>query len=150
MQLTPKESALLQDLKSQEKLCVDKYARHADDAQDPQLKSLFSQIAQAERQHLESLVQIEDGTIPRFNSVTFGQPSFTAAYGAGDNAQKQSDRHLCADVLAGEKQISRLYNTCVFEFQDELLRKALGHIQSEEQSHGKMIYDYMKANSMYA
>jgi hypothetical protein len=37
----------------------------------------------------------------------------------------------------------------VFEFRDENIRKALNHIQSEEQGHGKMIFDYMAANHMY-
>ena len=27
---------------------------------------------------------------------------------------------------------------------------SINHIQKEEQNHGKMIYDYMKANSMYS
>ena len=27
---------------------------------------------------------------------------------------------------------------------------SLGHIQSEEQEHGKMIYDYMSTNHMYS
>ena len=32
---------------------------------------------------------------------------------------------------------------------DENVRNILNHIQKEEQNHGKMIYDYMKANNMY-
>jgi hypothetical protein len=56
---------------------------------------------------------------------------------------------LCSDVLSAEKHVSSLYDTCIFEFSDEKCRQALNHIQGEEQQHGKMIYDYMKANSMY-
>ena len=45
MQWNQKESALLKDLKGQEQLCANKYSRHADAANDPQLKQLFSQLA---------------------------------------------------------------------------------------------------------
>lgn len=150
VQLTQKESDLLKDLKSQEKLCADKYTKHASCAHDTQLKKLFSQIAQVEQQHLDSITQIESGAIPRFNSISFGQPSFTATYGAGENTEKQDDCYLCSDVLAGEKHVSQMYDTCIFELKEETLRKALNHIQKEEQSNGKMIYDYMQTNSMYS
>ena len=50
MQPTQKEAGLLKDLKDQEQLCVDKYRRHAANANDPQLKNLFEQLAQAEQQ----------------------------------------------------------------------------------------------------
>ena len=49
-----------------------------------------------------------------------------------------------------EKHASHLYDTCVFEFTQESLRKVLNTIQSEEQGHGKAIYDYMSANAMYS
>ncbi len=54
------------------------------------------------------------------------------------------------DVLATEKHASHLYDTCIFEFNDENARNALNHIQKEEQEHGKMIYDYMSVNGMYS
>lgn len=151
MQLTQKETDLLKDLKSQEKLCVDKYTKHATEATDPQLKKLFSQIAQTERQHMDTIAQIEKGTAPQMNSgASLGQSSFTAAYKSGESTEKQNDCYLCSDVLAGEKHVSQLYDTCIFEFKDEAIRKALNHIQEEEQNHGKMIYDYMQVNGMYS
>ena len=137
MQWNQKERDLLKDLKGQEQLCVDKYMRHAENACDPQLKKLFSQLAQQEAQHLQTINQMESGT------------SFTAAY-SGDCKEKQNDCFLCSDVLAGEKHVSGLYDTCVFEFRDNQARNVLNHIQKEEQEHGKQIYDYMMANGMYA
>ena len=41
MQLNQKETSLLQDLKKQEEVCVEKYGRYSNDANDAQLKSLF-------------------------------------------------------------------------------------------------------------
>ena len=49
-----------------------------------------------------------------------------------------------------EKHASHLYDTCVFEFAQQPLRDVLNHIQTEEQGHGKAIYDYMSTNSMYS
>ncbi|MFQ7010601.1 MAG: spore coat protein [Oscillospiraceae bacterium] len=57
---------------------------------------------------------------------------------------------MCTDVLAMEKHASHLYDTCVFEFDDANARSVLNDIQKQEQHHGKVIYDYMNTNAMYA
>lgn len=149
-QLTPKETQLLKELKGQEQLCIQKYTKGAACAVDGQLKGLFSRIAQIEQQHFDTLTQMENGTAPQ-PAQGGGQalPSFTETYGMTDTPDKQNDCYLCTDALTTEKHASGLYDTCVFEFVDENNRKILNHIQAEEQSHGKMIYDYMKANHMY-
>jgi rubrerythrin len=145
-----KESGLLKDLKGQEQLCVDKYMRHAEKAHDPQLKNLFSYLAQQEAQHLRTVTEMEQGTVPQMNGGSSqGKPSFTAAYST-ETREKQDDCFLCSDVLAGEKHVSGLYDTCVFEFRNNQARSVLNHIQKEEQEHGKLIYDYMLANNMYS
>ena len=152
MQLTQKETALLTDLKGQEKLCVEKYTKYASYALDPQLKELFTSIANVEQQHLNSVSAIEQGTTPQSESGS-GQginSTFTSHYGMGDTPDKQSDCYLCSDLLADEKHVSSLYNTCIFEFKDTNIRDTLNHIQKEEQQHGKAIYDYMSANNMYS
>ena len=59
MQLSQKETDLLKDMKDQEMLCVEKYTKHSQSAIDPQLKNLFSQFAQTEREHYDMLVQME-------------------------------------------------------------------------------------------
>lgn len=150
MQLTQKETDLLKDLKDQEKLCVHKYTKHSSCAVDGQLKNLFTQIAQTEQQHLKTIEQIESGTVPQPGGGAQSQPSFTPFYTMSETQDKQSDCYLCTDVLATEKHASHVYDTCIFEFKDENIRTVLNHIQKEEQGHGKMIYDYMQANSMYS
>lgn len=153
MQLSQKESSLLKDLKSQEKLCVEKYTKYASNALDAQLKELFTAIANTEQQHLNTLTQIENGETPSTQSVGSSQSinsSFTETYGMGDTPDKQADCYLCSDLLADEKHVSSLYNTSVFEFSNQTLRDTLNHIQKEEQQHGKAIYDYMTANNMYS
>ena len=150
MKLTQKETGLLKDLRGQEKLCTEKYTRYASHAADPQLKNLFSQIAQTEQGHFDTLTQIESGSVPAPGGGSESQPSFTAAYGAENTQAKQADCYLCTDALSTEKHASSLYDTSIFEFSDEKLRGVLNHIQKEEQGHGKMLYDYMSANGMYA
>lgn len=152
MQLSQKETSLLQDLKSQEKLCVDKYTKYASTALDPQLKELFTSIANVEQQHLNTISQMESGNVSSQNSGSSQsiKSSFAPNYGMGDTPDKQADCYLCSDLLADEKHVSALYNTCIFEFKDQLIRDTLNHIQKEEQEHGKAIYDYMTANNMYS
>ncbi len=151
MNLTQKEISLLKDLKDEEKLCIDKYTRHASCAKDPQLKTLFTDIAQKEQGHLNTLDQICTGNCPT-PPTSEGQPNnptFTAFH-TSDTPDKQNDCYLCTDVLTGEKHASHLYDTCIFEFSDQNCRDMLNHIQKEEQQHAKNIYDYMKTNAMYA
>jgi len=150
MQLTQKETELLKDLKEAEKLCVDKYTKHSLAAKDPQLKNLFSQIASTEQGHYNTIVQMEQGAVPSPGGGSSALPTFSSTYGIAENPDKQNDSYLCADLLSAEKHASHLYDTCIFEFTDEDARNTLNHIQKEEQIHGKMLYDYMKANNMYA
>lgn len=152
MQLTQKETDLLKDLKGQEKLCVDKYTKYASQALDPQLKQLFTEISNVEQGHLNTITQIEQGNTPSMNSGGSQKinSSFSETYGLGDTPDKQADSYLCSDLLADEKHVSHLYDTCVFEFKDPQIRDVLNHIQKEEQGHGKYIYDYMSKNNMYS
>ncbi len=150
MQLTQKESSLLKDLKTQEKLCAEKYRKYSDDAKDTQLKNLFTRLAEVEENHLQILTQIENGTTPAPINASGTQPAFTATYSIAQTDEKMHDSYLCTDVLTMEKHASHLYDTCVFEFTQESLRNVLNSIQKQEQNHGKEIYDYMSKNAMYS
>lgn len=155
MQLTQKETSLLKDLKEQEQICVEKYNKYSTEAHDEQLKNLFTQIGQKETQHLDTINQIMNGTVPSMQSGGGGNSNntltFTATYTAIDkNQNKQDDSFLCTDSLSSEKHVSSTYNTCIFEFKDTNIRDALNHIQKEEQQHGEQIYNYMSQNGMYS
>ncbi|MBQ7689429.1 MAG: spore coat protein [Clostridia bacterium] len=149
MQLSQKECSFLKELKEQEKLCIAKYQRAAACAVDGQLKGMFADLAAKEQQHLASIEQMEQGTVnvPAAGNETI--PTFTKVYTDVSSPDKENDKYLCTDALAGEKHVSALYDTSVFEFKDDNARKMLNHIQSEEQNHGKTIYNYMSANCMY-
>ena len=149
MDFTEKERNMLEELKTHEKLCIEKYKRHSECANDEQLKSLFQGLSQEESEHLASLEQISSGTVPPVNAAEKPLPTFTAKYKAMLCPEKSADMYLCNDLLSGEKQVSHLYDTATFEFRDKNVRDYLNHIQKDEQTHGKIIYDYMSANGMY-
>ena len=48
MMWTQKEASLLEDLKKQEQLCVDKYTEYMNRANAPELKNLFQSIRDTE------------------------------------------------------------------------------------------------------
>lgn len=150
MTLTQKETTLLQDLKSQEQLCVEKYAKYSSDACDGNLKNLFSQIGQTEKQHFDTINQILGGSVPQM-SVGGNKTSSiqTDLNSQRSEEEKQKDKYLCSDALSTEKHVSSTYDTCIFEFKDSNIRNILNHIQKEEQQHGEQIYNYMSQNGMY-
>ena len=66
--LSDKEKSLLKDQKSHEELCIKKYTKSANEAQDPELKQLFTQLASEEQQHLNTINQILSGQVPSMNA----------------------------------------------------------------------------------
>ncbi len=148
MTLTQKETELLKDLKNNGQLSMDKYNRHANCALDPQLKNLLNGIAGIEQQHLQTIAQIESGSVPKPGCSQLPGGSFTAAYGMSETPDKKNDCYLCSDLLSSAKHSSQLYDTCIFEFRDANVRNVLGSMQKCAQDKGKLLYDYMSVNSM--
>ena len=163
--LSIKERMLLEDEKSHEQLCVDKYNEYSNKAYCPELKNLFSQLAQKEQQHLDSINQLLNGIVPNINQQqgpqqggqqnNFNQQSINQQFinqspiNLGSNTYNEHDKMLCNDSLSTEKFISATYNTAIFEFRDKNVRQVLNHIQKEEQEHGEKIYNYMASHGMY-
>ena len=139
---------LLEDMKKQEKLCVDKYNKGAECAVGPKLQTLFKQLSQNESQHLNSITQLIGGTVP---SVSGGGTSFGSSDYKNDcpTASKEQSQYLCSDALAMEKHASAVYNTGIFEMCQPEVRNVLNHIQKEEQEHGEHLFRYMSDNGMY-
>ncbi len=148
--LTQKEQLLLQDLKSHEELCIKKYTNYANQSQDAQLKQIFTNNAQEEQEHLNSINQLLSGQIPNVNSQQNNQQQNTQMQsGTGTGLASKNDADLCTDLLATEKYVSSNYDTAIFEFRDPNMRNVLNHIQKEEQQHGEAIYKYMESKGMY-
>ena len=54
MILKEKERSVIEDLQTQEKSCVEKYGKYAEQARDPELKNLFRNIQQEEQKHYDT------------------------------------------------------------------------------------------------
>lgn len=146
MSWTEKERLLLQDLKTQEQLCVDKYSEYARRASDPELKALFEQIRTAEQHHLDAINSLIHGQMPASGQQGgTSLPRFAPVQGKAD---QQADKYLCQDALCTEKEVSGTYDTCIFEFRDPQVRDLLSSFQSAEQQHGLQLYQYMAGSGM--
>lgn len=145
MTLTEKEKFLLEDMKAQEQLCIEKYTRYSGEACDGKLKNLFTEIGNQEKTHLETVNKMLGGSVSPTTSC--GVSTCECASGC-NGCEKERDAYLCQDALASEKHVSSVYDTCIFEFGDADARNTLNHIQKEEQEHGEKLYLYMSANGM--
>lgn len=151
---TSKEASLLEDLKKQEQLCVEKYDQYARKASESELQTIFSSIRDIEQQHLQVITGMITGQLPESQpqGTKQGRPS-TVPPPQGQAAKTpawQQDAYLCQDALCTEKQVSSVYDTAVFEFRTPAARQALNEIQRAEQHHGEMLYAYMARRGMYA
>ena len=155
LQLSTKEKSLLNDQKSHEEICIQKYQKYASQASDPQLKQLFTTLAQQEQQHLATVNSILSGQVPAMNqsqqqaSAQSSMQTQTMQANANQSNANQADAMLCSDMLMTEKYVSGAYDTAIFEFADSNVRQALNHIQKEEQKHGEDIFNYMNSKGMY-
>lgn len=157
MPLSQKENQLLQDQKTHEKICIQKYQKYAQQASDPKLKQLFESYAKQEQQHLNTIDSILNGQVPSMNqsqnsqSTEQSQQSNTQAQSTtNQSSASQADATLCTDMLMTEKYVSNAYDTAIFEFADSNVRQALNHIQKEEQQHGEGIFNYLSSQNMYS
>ena len=169
LKLSTKEKMLLQDLKSHEELCVQKYEGYSKQAQDSNLSQLFTSIGKKEQEHLNTVSQILSGQTPNIQQSSGSQMGMGQSQGAGQGMGSQmgmgqsqggvmgssqmfnqGDKTLCSDMLSTEKFVSSAYNTAIFECTNTQVRQALNHIQKEEQEHGEQIFSYMQSNGMYS
>lgn len=155
--LSQKERMLLEDQKSHEQICIEKYNNYANQTKDNQLKQIFNANGQAERTHLDSINQLLSGKIPQMNQQqnqssgkTMGnQGSTTNMNNTQTGGVNLSDADMCTDLLMTEKYVSGAYDTTIFEFRDTKARDVLNHIQKEEQKHGEALFQYMESKGMY-
>jgi rubrerythrin len=151
MVLKQKELDFIQNLQTQEKSCVEKYKRYAQQAKDPVLRDLFHDLQAKEQKHYDSLGKVLSGEVPQCNCNDSEGDNYNpkATYDSMSSAEdKQNDNFLVTDCIGTEKLVSSEYNTNVFHFADNAVRKLLADIQIEEQNHAQMLYKYKMANGM--
>lgn len=151
MTLTEKEKTVLDDLRTQEKHCIDKYQKYETQAKDPVLKALFGVLSKNEQKHYDSLTQLLEGTVPSTDCNCGEGATYNpkATYSANNRSKDfDCDNFLATDCIGSEKLTSTEYNSNVFNFGDSNVRKLLADIQIEEQNHAEMLYKYKTVNGM--
>ncbi|MBR0598041.1 spore coat protein [Sinanaerobacter chloroacetimidivorans] len=88
IQLSKKERMLLEDEKTQEELCIAKYNSYAQQAQDPQLKQLFTKLANEERKHYDTVNQLLQGFMPSSGQGQGGSQMAKQAMQSGQTSQQ--------------------------------------------------------------
>ena len=160
--LSNKERMLLEDEKSHEQLCIEKYSKYINETQCQELKNVLNSSLQQEKSHLDSINQMLNGQVPNFvkaqkqgqqqgqnNQMQNMQNNSQITNQSNKQGYNKNDYQICTDLLATEKYVSSTYNTAVFEFTNHDFRNALNHIQKEEQEHGEALFDYMQSKGMY-
>ena len=149
--LTEKEKYIIEDLKSQEKLCIQKYAFYEEMAYDPELAELFAQIRESEEKHYNSLNRVLSGNVMDSDVNDDSGATYMPKmeyHQSSNSAEKEHDSFLCTDAITMEKYVSGAYNFDLFQFGNSKLRKLLADIEVEEQNHAEMLYKYKTANGM--
>ena len=144
--LTQKQRSTLQDLQKHEEVCIRKYQENANKASNPFLQQLFTQHANQEEQHYQTLEQILNGIVPSTNQQ--GQQMQQIVQNVPGGTFTQEDAFSCNDLIMMEKFVSGTYDSAIYEFSDANIRQALNHIQKEEQQHGEDISNYMRSQGM--
>ena len=149
--LTEKERYIIEDLKSQEKLCIQKYQFYEEMAYDPDLSVLFERLKQSEQKHFQSLNKVLNGDVDDSDVNDYSGEKYnpqTTYHQSSKQVEKDHDSFLCTDAITMEKYVSGAYNFDLFQFGNTKLRKLLADIEVEEQNHAEMLYKYKKANAM--
>jgi Coat F domain. len=173
--LSTKERYLLEDQKTHEEQCIIKYDNYSNLASDSELKTIFKNLSQKEREHLQTINQLLNGQLPSMggqsDSGSQQQQNSLQQNSQQQNSQQQNqqgntspmmrqvtteqgfkitDKEMCIDMLSTEKYVSGTYDTAIFEFKDPRIRDVLNHIQKEEQKHGETLFLYMQSKGMYS
>lgn len=151
IKLTEKEKYIINDLKAQEELCIQKYEFYENMAFDPELKNLFKDIKLKEQEHLNSLNNVLNGEVPEADVNDYAAQKYKAQASYHQNSkqeEKDHDSFLATDAIAMEKYVSGAYNFDLFQFGNNKLRRLLADIEVEEQNHAEMLYKYKVANAM--
>ena len=147
--LSQKESAILEDAKTQEDICIKKYQSFSNQAKDPELKQLFNNLAAQEQHHLDMINDLMQGKTPNMSHNSKNQSAQPAKSKETITFNSPQDALLCGDLLSTEKYVSGFYDTGVFEAANKPVRETLQHIQKEEQQHGEQLFNYMHTHGMY-
>ncbi|EGT3617166.1 spore coat protein [Clostridium perfringens] len=137
--LTNKETMLIKEEKANEELCIAKYEKSIKEAQDPELKQLFSSILSHEKQHLTSLNRILNGDVPNIQQEAQSQQSSNQ-----QSSSQNSPQSNTGNFNQGNSQFSNsgFNNSQLNIFQNEMNSKFSMETASEISPNNKFHGDY--------
>lgn len=161
--LTNKERFLLEGEKYQQQLSIDKYNDYALQADDPSLKSLFSNLAKIEQKHLNMIDEILSGKIPNIkreeshpycedNSantmehINLGNITLTSI---NTDSYHDGDKVICFNALTTQELLHSTYSTSSMEFDNKDLKNVLDFIINEKSESINYINEYMNKKGMH-
>lgn len=139
--LTQKEKMLLSDQKKHEQVCIQKYQNYANQAQDSQLKQLFTSLAQQEQQHLDTINQIMSGQVP---SMGQGQQSGQNQQSSMQSSTQSSEQGSTQSSAQSSAQSSSLSD---LRSQDEMNFGSSAQSQGQSQSRQSQQYQSQQSQS---
>lgn len=98
MNFTQKEKTLLEDQKSHEQVCIQKYSNYANLTQCPQLKSIFQQNGQIEQEHYNTIDQLLKGQMPQM------QQSSSSQQGGGQQQSGNQQQPMAQQSMQSKMQ----------------------------------------------
>lgn len=160
--LTTKEIFLLEGEKYQQQLAIDKYNDYALQADDNNLKRLFTNLSNIEQKHLNMIDKILQGNIPSINNQEFhpyyennsnnsiyhlniGNITLTPI---NNDPYHDGDKIICFNALATQELLHSTYSTSNLEFENQDLKKVLDFIINEKSQSINYINEYMSNKGM--
>lgn len=160
--LSSKEKFLLEGEKYQQQLAIDKYNDYALQAQDSNLRYLFSNLAKIEQKHLDMVNEMLQGIVPRFNKEFihpyYENSSFNSSdylnvgnitLTSMDDNYNDGDKIICFNALTTEELLHSTYSSSSFEFEKTEFSDVFKFIIDEKNENLKYINDYMYKKGMH-
>ncbi|MEG0855221.1 MAG: spore coat protein [Terrisporobacter sp.] len=160
--LTNKEKFLLEGEKYQQQLAIDKYNDYSLQAQDSNLKNLFSSLSKVEQSHLDMVYEMLQGRIPQVNQGNL-QPYFennnstsnnyinvgNITLSSLDSNFHDEDKIICFDALTTEELLHSTYSASSFEFEESQFKDTFCEIIKEKEDSLQYLNNYMIKKGMY-
>ena len=174
MQLTTKEKTLISDTLSAEEICNQKYKYYAANANDQEVRQLFSNLVQQEDQHVQMLTDALNGNFdveaaqqrsssfrqksqkrksdPKMTSKSADMEIANNAMSAKDTKDVEGldDRQILQDALMTVKHLSGNYDISVLEAANHEVFQTLEQIQQDKHLHKQEIFQLMNQKGWYS
>jgi spore coat protein CotF len=115
--LSTKEKFLLEDQKTHEQNCIQKYSNYANMTSCTELKNIFRQNGQKEQEHLNTINQLLSGQVPSMGQQSSGQQSSQQQSsqmqsrqmaGSSSNSQSSGSQSSQSQMSSGSKSTQSL------------------------------------------